>query len=147
MPIRSDDDFGAFDGLEHMLLGLRDPFDLIRGETEATLRRQIPDTVLERIVTFGEPKFLTLGRKTDDGSQMVVSYHAFCVRAQLSVSHEGVAKHELIDALLTFLFGEVDRPGHERCETYFDVHGDAQANFTDEVFEKRFILFRHNRPH
>src|SRR5262245_27126147 len=133
MPIRSDDDFSAFEGREHMLFGLSDPWDFIRDETEGTLRRQVPDSVLERIVTFGEPKFLTLGRKTDDGSQMMVSHHAFCIRAQLTVSHAGGAKHELIDALLTFMFGDVDRPGSERCQSYFDVHGDAKTKFTDEV--------------
>jgi hypothetical protein len=147
MPIRSEDDFGAFDGNEHMMFGLDDSFDFIRDETESGLRRQVPDAVLERIVTYGEPKFLTLGRKTDDGSRMVVSYHAFCVRAQLTVSRAGGAGHELIEALLTFLFGDVDRPGSERCQTYFDVHRDAKTKFTDEVFESRFRLFRHNGPH
>ena len=63
------DDFSAFSGAEHMFFALKDPFGMIRQETEAGLRRQVPDCVLERIETFGEPKFLTLGRKTQDLSR------------------------------------------------------------------------------
>lgn len=146
MPADPRDDFGAFAGTEHMMFGLSDPFGLIREETEKGLRRQVPDTILERIATQGEPKFLTLGKKVGDGSQIVVSHFGFCVRARLSVSYEGGTRHEEIESLLTFLFGEVDQPGAERCRTHFDLHGDAERNFTGDAFRARFIAFR-NEAH
>lgn len=146
MPADPRDDFGAFTGTEHMMFGLSDPFGMIRQETEQGLRHQVPDTILERIATQGEPKFLTLGKKTDDGSHIVVSHFGFCVRARLSVSFARGTQREEIESLLTFLFGNVDQPGAERCRTHFDLHGDAERNFTDEAFRARFIAFR-NEAH
>lgn len=142
MPADPRDDFGAFAGTEHMMFGLSDPFALIRQEIERGLRRQVPDSVLERIATQGEPKFLTLGKKVGDGSQLVVSHFGFCVRARLSVSYTGGTRREEIESLLTFLFSDIDQPGSELCRTHFDLHGDAERNFTDDVFRERFIAFR-----
>src|SRR5688572_1262694 len=132
MPADPRDDFGVLEGAAHMMFGLPDPFGFIRSETEQGLRGQVSDTVLERIATHGEPKFLTLGKKTGDGSQVVVSHFGFSVRARLSVSFAGGTGREEIESALTFLFGDVDQPGAERCRTHFDFHADAQRNFTDE---------------
>ena len=136
------DDFQAFDGAEHMFLGLKDPFGMIRQETEAGLRRQVADTVLERIETIGTPKFLTLGKKTQDPSQVVVAHFAFSVLARLYVTHDAGAQREVINAALTFMFGNMDFPGAATCRTHFDLHGEAHLNFTDDRFEERFLAFR-----
>lgn len=136
------DDFSAFADAEHMFYGLENPFGMIRRETEAGLRGQVADTILERIETFGKPKFLTLGRKTGDPTKVVVAHFAFSVRARLQVTYSGGAKREVIDATLTFMFGNVDPPKIPACRTHFDLHGDAQVNFTDERFEERFLAFR-----
>lgn len=136
------DDFSAFDGAEHMFLGLNDPFGMIRQETETMLRRQVADSVLERIETLGEPKFLTLGRKTDDASKVVVAHFAFSVLARLHVSFAAGTKHEVIGAALTFMFGNVDVPAGATRQSHFDLHRDAQVNFTDERFQERFLSFR-----
>jgi hypothetical protein len=136
------DVFSAFSGAEHMFFALKDPFGMIRQETEAGLRRQVVDAVLERIETFGEPKFLTLGRKTQDPSKVVVAHFAFSVLARLHVNYAGGAKREVITAALTFMFGNVDVPEPPACRTYFDLHRDAQLNFTDDRFEERFLTFR-----
>lgn len=136
------DDFGAFEGTEHMMFGFPDPFGFIRSETENGLRRQVPDAVLERIATQGQPMFLTLGKKIGDSSQMAVSHFGFCVRARLSVSYAGGSRREELESALTFMFGDVDQPGAERCRTHFDLHGDAERNFTEATFQTRFLAFR-----
>ena len=136
------DDFRAFAGAEHMFFGLKDPFGMIREVTETGLRGQVADTVLERIETFGEPKFLTLARKTQDPSKVIVAHFAFSVLARLHVTSAGGTYREVIDAALTFMFGNVDVPESSTCRTHFDVHGDAQLNFNDDRFEERFLAFR-----
>jgi hypothetical protein len=136
------DDFGAFAGVEHMFFGLQDPFEMIRQETEAVLRRQVADTVLERIETCGEPKFLTLAKETDDPSKVIVAHFAFSVLARLYVASAGGAHREVIDAALTFMFGNIDVPASSTCRAHFDLHGEAQLNFTHDRFEGRFLAFR-----
>jgi hypothetical protein len=146
MQTPAQDDFSAFAGSEHMFFGLEAPYALIRTEVEAGLRRQISDSVLERLETHGEPKFLTLGRKTADPSKVVAAHFGFSVRARLTVSHAAGAKRDTLEAALTFLFVNVDLPGDERCRTHFDLHGDAVRNFTDERFKERFLSFRAEFP-
>ncbi len=140
--IHPDDDYGALVGKEHMFYGLKAPFEMIREETEAGLRQQVSDSVLDAIKVRDEPKFLTLGRKIDDGSKIVVTHYGVCVRATLHATYSGGTRHEAIDAVLTFMFGNVDRRGAERCRTFFDLHKDAQRQFTDDVFKARFLAFR-----
>jgi hypothetical protein len=140
MPARPEDDFSVFAGREQMFFGLRDPYGLIRSEVEAGLREQIADTEVFSIVTLGEPKFLTLGRKAGE-EQLVVSHFAFCVRAQLTVLFDEGRKGELIEATLTFLFGDVDSSA-KRYRRHFDVHAEAERGFEDAVFKQRFLAFR-----
>lgn len=140
MPASPDDDFSAFHGHERMLLGLRDPFGLIRSEVEDGLRQQIPDTEVLSIATLGEPKFLTLGRQ-GEGDELLVTHFAFAVRARLTVLFDAGRKGEVIEALLTFLFGDVDTDA-KRYRRFFDVHEDAERCFDDAVFKERFLAFR-----
>lgn len=140
------DDFGAFAGKEHMFFGLAEPYTLIRAELESGLRKQVPDSVLERIETHGEAKFLTLGRKTPDPSKVVVAHYGFSVLARLSVSYAAGAKREVIETAITFLFVNVDLPGEEKFRTHFDLHGDVARNFTDERFQEWFLSFRAEFP-
>jgi hypothetical protein len=140
MPASPDDDFSAFLGQEHMFFGLRDPFGLIRSEVEEGLRQQIADTEVVSIATVGEPKFLTLGRKAE-GEQVVVTHFAFAVRAKLTVLFDERRKGELIEALLTFLFGDVDT-NEKRFRRFIDVHADAERGFDDAAFKERFLAFR-----
>jgi hypothetical protein len=142
MPASPDDDFSAFAGHEHMFFGLRDPFGLIREEVEAALREQVPDTDVVSIATLEQPKFLTLGRKADDETQMIVTHFAFCLRARVSVLFDARRKGEVIEATLTFLFGNVDSPGKQRFRRHFDVHAQAEAEFDDARFKQRFLAFR-----
>lgn len=140
MPASPDDDFSAFHGHEHMFFGLRDAFGLIRSEVEDALRQQIADTEVLSIATLGEPKFLTLGRKVD-GGEMVVTHFAFAVRAKLTVLFDERRKGELIEALLTFLFGDVDT-NEKRFRRFIDVHAEAERSFEDAAFKERFLAFR-----
>jgi len=142
MPAAPKDDFRIFAEHEHMFFGLGDPFGMIREEIETTLRKQVPDTVIERIQAFDAPKFLTLCKKTDDPSKVIVAHFGFCFRAHLFATFDGGSERALIDAALTFLFCNVDSPGQERCRTHFDLNDDAPANFTDELFQQRFLAFR-----
>lgn len=143
MPASPDDDFSPFEGSEHMFFGLRDPFGLIRSEVEDGLREQIPDTEVISIATLEKPKFLTLGRKTeDDEGKVIVTHFAFCLRARLTVLFDERRKGEVIEATLTFLFGNVDQPGKQRFRRLFDMHDDANAQFDDEKLKQRFLAFR-----
>ena len=142
MPAQPEDDFSAFAGSEQMFFGLRDPFGMIRAEIENALREQVPDTVLASLAISGKPKFLTLGRRNDDGRHAVVTHFGFCARAKLAVLFDQGRKGELIEATLTYLFGNVDVPGSQTCRTHFDLHEDADRHFDDEVFKRRFMTFR-----
>lgn len=136
------DDFGVFAGNEHMFFGLRHPFVLIRTQTEAELGRHTTGTALDALKTFDAPKFLTLGRKTADGSRVLVTHFGVSVRAKLHVARDGGSVREIIDAVLTFLFANVDQLGAERFRTHFDLHAAAEAHFTQDVFYERFLIFR-----
>jgi hypothetical protein len=136
------DDFSAFDGAEHMLVQLRDPFRMIREEVEAALRGQASDTEVVAIACGEHPKFLTLGRKTDDGSDVIISHFGFCVRARIELSYDGGAGREQLPAAATFLFGRVDEPGRETQRVFLDVNGDVEQAYSDEGFQARFVAFR-----
>lgn len=140
--IQPEDDFSVLVGKEHMFYGLNAPFEMIRDETEAGLRKQVADSVLDAIKLRDEPKFLTLGRKIEDGSKIIVTHFGVCVRATLQVTYHGGTRHEAIDAALTFMFANVDRRGLERTRTFFDLHAEAQRHFTDDDFQARFMAFR-----
>lgn len=140
MPASPDDDFSAFRGQEHMFFGLRDPFGLLRREVEDALCEQVPDTEVLSIATHGEPKFLTLGRKADD-ERVIVTHFAFAVQAKVTVLFDERRKGEVLEALVTLLFGGVDT-SEKRYRRYFDVHEEATRCFDDAVFKERFLAFR-----
>lgn len=142
MPASPDDDFSPFAGSEHLFFGLRDPFGLIRQEVEQSLREQISDTEVISITTLEKPKFLTLGRKTEDELHVVVTHFAFCLRARLTVLFDARRKGEVLEATLSFLFGNVDQPGKERFRRHFDLHEDAERHFDEEKLKDRFLAFR-----
>jgi hypothetical protein len=136
------DDFSGFNGAEHMFFGLEQRVQMIRRHVEDGLREQVADSVVDAIVMEGEPKFLSLGRKTDDPHKVIVAHFGFCLRARLSLSCDSGRKHETLSAALTFLFGNVDRPGASRMQTHFDLHGDASAGFDEATFKRRLFEFR-----
>jgi hypothetical protein len=139
--MRSDprDDFSIFAGREHMFFGLTEPFAMIREEIESSLRKQVADVVVERIAGRDEPKFLTLGKKIEDGSKMIVTAFAFAFSSTIDVS----SSHgkERLDATVTFLFRDVDKPGSEKCRTYVDLNADAPRGLTE--VQERFLAFRY----
>jgi hypothetical protein len=142
MPADPRDDFSVFAGNEHMFFTLRDPYGMMRGEVEAGLRRQVGDTEVTAIACSDVPKFLTLGRKTEDGTRIIVAYFAFCVRARIALTYDAGRQREDLPATLTFLFGRIEEQGRETSRVYIDVHGDAERSFTDDMFQQRFIAFR-----
>jgi hypothetical protein len=142
MPADPRDDFRVFAGNEHMFFTLRDPYRTIRDETEAALRRQVADTAITSITCTDPPKFLTLGKKIDDGTRIAVSFFAFCLRARIALTYDAGQQHDELSATLSFLFGRIDEPGHETSRVHVDVHADAERAFTDEGFQQRFVAFR-----
>jgi hypothetical protein len=136
------DDFTAFAGNEHMFFGLVDPFLMVRSEVENSLKAQVADTVVDAIAVHGTPKFLTLGRKIEDGKQMVVTYFGTCFSARINVRYDAGRKREELGATFTLLLGRVDEPGKQVARTFLDVHADAARGFTDESFQARFMKFR-----
>ena len=142
MPADPRDDFGELAANEHMLFGLADPYRMIRDETEAALRRQVSDTEIESIVCAGTPKYLTLGKQVDGGTQVRVTFFGFCVRARVALTYNAGRDRDELDTALTFLFGRVDEPDHQVSTMHFDLHADADRAFDDAVFHDRFIAFR-----
>ncbi|HEY0993444.1 MAG TPA: hypothetical protein VGD80_40605 [Kofleriaceae bacterium] len=142
MPADPRDDFSVFADTEHMFFTLRDPYRLIRDETEAGLRRQVSDTEVSSIVCGGVPKFLTIGRKLDGGARIAVTWFAFCVQARIALTCDAGRQRDELGATLTFLFGRIDEPGREASRVFIDLHNDAEPCFTDEVFQERFVAFR-----
>lgn len=128
-----------------MLFGLADPLTLVRRSTESVLREQVPDTVLIRIATLGEPKFLTIGRnerRLFRREHVLVTHFGFSVKATLDVTSGGGSSHASPDSALTFLFGNIHKKGAEISRSYVDLDLDVQRVFTDEAFQKRFLELR-----
>jgi hypothetical protein len=142
VPADPRDRFDVYAGSEHMFFGFDDPFAFLREQVEHALRGQVADTAVDSIVAEGKPKFLTFGRKVDDGSQVIVTWFATCVRATISASAGGGT--EVLPAAITMMFGRVDET--ERlplARFYLDLHDDAEREFDDERFQARFMAFRH----
>jgi hypothetical protein len=138
------DDFRAFADHEHMFFGLADPYAAIRSELSDQLRSQVPDTEVESIVVHELPRWLTIGRRLDDSTKLVVVYWGVCFRARIAVTL-GYGREDLT-ATLTFLFGNWDNPEQQRVRTYFDLGADAERGFTADLFERRFLAFRNDEP-
>ena len=137
------DRFEVFAGKEHMFFGLPDPFAYIRGEIESSLAKQVADTIVDAIVTEGEPKFLTLGRNVEDGKKLLVTWFGCCVRAKVYVSYDANQKHELMHAAITCLFGHWDEGADRRVARFFlDVHDQAERGYDDGLFKNRLMEFR-----
>lgn len=127
-----------------MFFGLSDPFGTIRAGVEAMLRQQIPQTVVDAIVTRGEPKFLTLGREQTRWfrKKMLVTHFGFCVLATLHVRADPSGPSAALECVLTFLFGRVDQPGRETRSRFLDLEPDLERAFTYDCFKERFLEFR-----
>lgn len=130
------DDFGVFVGSEHMFFKLDDPYGFIRRSVEAGLSKQVPGTVIHAIRAHGKPKFLTAGRRTEDGAKMVVTRAGFCVQAEIEAEPPDGAREHL-EATLTFTFAGLDTPGEEQVRQWIDLHVDAVRAFDDDVFLER----------
>lgn len=124
-----------------MFFGVDEPARMIREKAEALLREQVADAELERIAVTDEPKYLTMGAKSDDGRTVTVTSWAACLRTTLEVASGGGSRREVLDAALTFMFGDIATE-HPRVETFFDVGPDAEARFDDDAFKVRFLRFR-----
>lgn len=140
------DDFACFAGLEHMFYSLDEPYAMMRERLAEALRGQVADTEVEYLRCTGQPKWLTLGRKVGDGTKMIVTAFAFCVQAQIAVVSGGGQDREEMPAALTFLFAKMDEPGNQVSSMFLDLHGDAQTQFADPVFQQRFAEFRARVP-
>ena len=135
------DDFSIFQGHEHMFMGLEDPFRYIRDAIEIPLRNQVASTVVNAIDARGEPKWLTLGRRHDENpDKMTVTHVGCCFRCEIDV--EAGDYEERLEATITLLFGEVDRPHDARARHHLDVHQEAATAFQDDVFKMRLMAFR-----
>jgi hypothetical protein len=140
------DDFSMLAGSEHMFFGIADPAAMVRDQYETGLRRQVADTVVERIRVVDQPKFLTIARKTDDASNVIVTFFGVCIRADLEVSFAG--GREQLPTTITLLFGRWDEAGKSTSRTHVDVHADALRMFDDAAFKDRFLAWRmeHEEP-
>lgn len=139
------DDFSIFAESAHMFFGLEDPYRLVREEIADALTRQVPNTTVDAIVCYGEPKWLTLGRKQDDDPQhLIVGHYAVCFRCQVEVTTP--RRPENLEATVTLLFCDIDKPGEERMRLSMDIHRDADDAYRDDVFERRFLEFRNETP-
>ncbi|MBA2539536.1 MAG: hypothetical protein H0V17_07875 [Deltaproteobacteria bacterium] len=139
MPADPRDDFAVLEGAEHMLFGLDDPYAVIRREVTTYLRQTTPDTAVQRIVVYGDPKWLTLTRR--DGDAMPVTGFGLCMQARVT-SVIGYASEQAA-ATVTLLCCRWDQPGRELVRAYVDFGTDAEPGFSDEAFQHRLFAFRH----
>lgn len=141
MRVDSRDDFSIFEGSEHMFYGLDEPYVIIREELEKIFEAQVPGTSVDAVVAYGEPKWLTLGRRLDDEPEtVVVGSFGLCFRCHIDVATP--KRREQLDAAMTMLFRDIDRPGSARMRVTLDLHDDAAAGFDDDVFQRRLLEFR-----
>ena len=139
------DDFRVLDDTEHLLFGLDDPFAVLRREVTRYLQQQSPDTEVEQIACRGEPKWLTLTRRTDVGlgtaPAMTVTGFGLCVEATIT-SGAGYASEQAA-ATITLLCCRWDQPKRELVRAFVDLGADAGPGFSDEAFQHRLLAFRH----
>lgn len=137
------DDFGCFAGSEHMFFGIREPFGLIREQVENMFRSQVASSRIHSIRAEGEPKFLTIGRRSEpDDGMVVVSHFAMCFRCSVDVESDE-HREPALRCTMMMAFGDVDKRGEARMRAWMDLHADADAAFDDEVFRQRFLEFRY----
>jgi hypothetical protein len=139
VPADPRDNFEVLAEREHLMFGLVDPYGPLRECVEHHLRAEAPDTVVESIEAYDDPKWLTIARRDDEGSGTVTQF-GFCVRAHVAVT-AGYSR-EQISATLTLLIGGWDDPDHHRRGVHVDLHADADRGFSDAWFRQRFLAFR-----
>lgn len=133
------DDFSIFADSEHMFFGLGSPYSYFRGQIEDALQKQLAGTVVEQIVCFDTPKWLTLGRRIEgDDNHVTVGHYAVCFRCAVDVV--AGEYRESIGATVTAMFCDVDREARARIS--MDMHADAARVFDDTLFQERFLRFR-----
>ena len=139
------DDFRVLDDTEHMLFGLDDPYGVIRREVTRYLQQQSPDTEVEQIACRGEPKWLTLTRRTATAlgaaPEMTVTGFGLCVESMIT-SGVGYASEQSM-ATITLLCCRWDEPRRELVRAFVDVGPEAAPGFSDEAFQHRLLAFRH----
>ncbi|NVB38007.1 hypothetical protein G6O69_09200 [Pseudenhygromyxa sp. WMMC2535] len=137
------DDFSIFADSVHMFFNVSEPFVMLRAELEDMFRQQIASTKVLAITCEGEPKFLTLGRRLEheEGEKVVVTHYGVCFQCSVDVETDE-HREEGLRCTMTLAIGELDRPGEERMQAWMDVHEDADAAFSEEVFRDKFLGFR-----
>lgn len=136
------DDFSIFAETEHMFFGLAEPFTVIREELEEVFVSQVESSRLHAITARGEPKFLTMGyRSEEDEDKVVVTHYGACFQALVDVENDEDREPEL-PITMTLCVGKLDQPGSESMQTWVHVLDDADAAFEQETFEQRFMAFR-----
>lgn len=132
------DDFHALDESRHMLpwVGLDedDPYGELREHFEEALVSQDAGSVLEWVRLVGEPKWLTAGKKTDDGS-MVLQRAGLAVAFELSVVAGDLRRWPLA-GVATFLGVRLGTP-EARFQFLFDVNADLEEMSATEFFACR----------
>jgi hypothetical protein len=136
----TEDDFQIFGGQEHMFFGIANPYEFIRYEIEEALRNAPPHLKVEQIAAYGNPKWVTLVRQADAGGNAPISHYGVSFKAKLIVSHPQALANGVVDVVMTFFFGNIDRP-EPRKKSIFDLK-NTEHKFRDELFTERFIAFR-----
>ncbi|MEM9190426.1 MAG: hypothetical protein AAGF12_14670 [Myxococcota bacterium] len=134
-------DFGVFAEHEHQFFGMEDPYEFIAQEISEGLQRQVADTVVESIVAFDVPKFLTLGtRLPDDPDRMRVTGFAFCCRLEVVASTK--KQRETLSVTFSACFHGISHPETAKSRVWIDLHHDALQAFDERHLEARFLEFR-----
>ncbi len=136
------DDFSIFEGTEHMFFGLAEPFAMIREELEEVFVSQIESSRVHAIIAKGEPKFLTIGYRSEpDEGKVVVTHYGVCFQANIDVENDDDRVPEL-PLTMTVCVGRLDQPGEESMQTWVHLLEDADGAFEQETFEQRFMEFK-----
>lgn len=134
----TSDDFSGLDASRHMLpwvgLGEEDPYGELREHFEEALVAQDPGSVLEWVRLVGEPKFLTAGRRTDDGN-MILQRAGLAFSFELSVVAGDLRRWPLA-GVATLVGARLGTPA-PRFQFHFDVNEDLETMTKTERFACR----------
>lgn len=137
------DDFSVFADSRHMFFGLDEPFAYIRSQIEGALLGQVQGSVVDAI-RAREPRFLTMGRKVDDGRSMVVTHSGCCFRADIAASWPAGDERASaqLEGTFTMFFGGLDSEEDLSVRIFLDLGEDAEEGHSEARFQQRMLAFR-----
>lgn len=139
------DDFHVLTSPDHYLGWMGDdPATAARREIEGLLRRQVPTATLRWVRLYGEPAFLTGGRRDPDNPNLMV-----LTRAALAVSFELEVRSangtERLCGVFSWAASGIDSARCEHERVYLDI--DAEMDWATDQLRLRILEIELDTDH